>query len=363
MDLTKIPYISVIVCIYNGEKTLKSAIESLLIQEYPLEKYEIILIDDGSKDDSSDICNTIINNYKNSSLKITYVYKENGGLSAARNTGIYKASGAIVAFIDQDAVADKKWVQKVVSGFSDDSIGVVGGRVDILNHSSLIARFVDIIRHNQILGPKYYQNQIIGTNMAYRKKVFRSVGGFFVEFNHRGDESAYLRLLLQHFQFSCAPEAIVYHERRDTLRKWFSDEFQEGKMSSLVQKVPSSYGKGIKYWLAYLENALIAICPIGIFLAISMNQYKWIAIIAIIPGILGTVRRHFLKPQYIEVRRRLKQEYRVPFTGVMYVVVDWITSFIRFCGGVVGFWVFRNTKISVTFPNNKKIRVTTTNYS
>ena len=88
--------ISVIVPIYNSENYLKECIESILHQTYS--NLEIILVDDGSFDHSLDICNQ----YSQMDSRIKIVYKENGGLSSARNAGLEVATGEYVMFCDAD---------------------------------------------------------------------------------------------------------------------------------------------------------------------------------------------------------------------------------------------------------------------
>jgi len=88
----KKPYVSVIVPVYNGVKFIAEAIESICAQNYhPL---EIIIVDDGSTDDTSNI----VQSYKN----IRYIYQPNQGVAAARNTGIKNSSGELIAFLDAD---------------------------------------------------------------------------------------------------------------------------------------------------------------------------------------------------------------------------------------------------------------------
>lgn len=96
------PKVSVIVPIYNVEKYLEKCINSLLSQN--LEDIQIILVNDGSKDNSGNIAREYEKNNKN---RITYVEKENGGLSDARNYGLKYATGDFIAFLDSDDYIEK----------------------------------------------------------------------------------------------------------------------------------------------------------------------------------------------------------------------------------------------------------------
>ena len=92
----KKPYLSIIVPVYNVEKYLNRCLDSILNQEY--KDFELILVDDGSSDDSGKICDT----YSLKDKRVKVIHKENGGLSSARNAGLNKASGSYVGFVDSD---------------------------------------------------------------------------------------------------------------------------------------------------------------------------------------------------------------------------------------------------------------------
>ena len=87
---------SIIVPVYNAEKTLRRCIDSILAQTYP--NFELILVDDGSKDSSA----TIIDEYAAKDSRIIPIHQPNGGVSSARNAGLDNAYGDYVVFIDAD---------------------------------------------------------------------------------------------------------------------------------------------------------------------------------------------------------------------------------------------------------------------
>lgn len=95
------PFFSVIVPVYNVEMYLKQCLDSILAQSFS--DYEIILIDDGSSDSSSKICDDYSIRYK----QINVIHKENGGLSDARNVGLHNSLGKYVVFIDSDDYIEK----------------------------------------------------------------------------------------------------------------------------------------------------------------------------------------------------------------------------------------------------------------
>lgn len=112
MRTSKIPKFSIIVPIYNVEKYLPDCIESVLNQTY--KNYELILIDDGSTDQSGNICDE----FKKKSNNIIVIHKENGGLSDARNTGILIAHGEKIIFLDSDDYWTNKYLLENINKYN-----------------------------------------------------------------------------------------------------------------------------------------------------------------------------------------------------------------------------------------------------
>lgn len=99
--------VSIVVPIYNVEDYLEECLHSIITQTYS--NIQIILVDDGSKDNSGKICD----NYSETDERITVVHKENGGLSDARNRGLEIAQGKYIVFIDSDDVIDTRMIEKL----------------------------------------------------------------------------------------------------------------------------------------------------------------------------------------------------------------------------------------------------------
>ena len=123
MNYSQSPLVSVIVPIYNGESFIKNCIESILNQSY--KSIEIIIVDDGSTDNSLHICNQLAKEHGN----IRLYSQENKGVSAARNLGLEKANGKYIGFADCDDKIQPLFYQKLVETIErDDSDIVFDGR-------------------------------------------------------------------------------------------------------------------------------------------------------------------------------------------------------------------------------------------
>lgn len=113
------PLISVIVPIYNVENYLRQCIDSIISQSY--ENLEIILVDDGSKDNCGKICDE----YAAKDSRIIVIHKENGGLSSARNAGIDICKGEFISFIDSDDFVSKYFIELLYEGVEKYSADIV----------------------------------------------------------------------------------------------------------------------------------------------------------------------------------------------------------------------------------------------
>lgn len=112
--------ISIIVPIYNADKTLGRCVESLIGQTYS--DIEIILVDDGSKDRSLDLCKR----YSEKDRRIRVVSKENGGVSSARNAGLDVAMGKFIMFCDSDDWVEADWCETMLSAYKPDFLVMCG---------------------------------------------------------------------------------------------------------------------------------------------------------------------------------------------------------------------------------------------
>lgn len=115
--------ISVIVPVYNAESYLADCIESILAQSYT--EFELLLIDDGSKDKSGIICDS----YADKDPRVRVIHKENGGVSSARNLGLSIASGEYIAFVDSDDWVEEKFFEKAIEACRTQGLGIYMGGI------------------------------------------------------------------------------------------------------------------------------------------------------------------------------------------------------------------------------------------
>lgn len=117
------PTVSVIVPAYNAENFIESCVESVLRQTYT--DFELILVNDGSKDSTSAICHRLAAQ----DSRITVIDQENGGSSSAKNTGLGIARGSYIEFIDADDIIDQTYMEQLLRGTSEDEADLCVGNM------------------------------------------------------------------------------------------------------------------------------------------------------------------------------------------------------------------------------------------
>ena len=236
------PRVSVVVCTYNGSRTIRDCLEGLQRLEYP--DFEVIVVNDGSTDHTADI----VREYD-----VRLISTENHGLSCARNTGLALASGDIVAYLDDDAYPDPHWLHYLAAAFATTNHVGVGGPNVPPPGDGPIAHCVA----NAPGGPVHVllsdqeAEHIPGCNMAFRKASLLAIGGFDPRFRVAGDDvDVCWRLQEQGWTLGFHPAAMVWHHRRNSVRAYWRQQRGYGKAEALLQqKWPEKYnGTGQLSW-------------------------------------------------------------------------------------------------------------------
>jgi glycosyltransferase involved in cell wall biosynthesis len=200
---------SVVVPTYNRWSLLKQTLASLSNQTLKKEDYEIIVVDDGSTDETEAEIKKLMFCTRN----LRYFKQKNSGPATARNTGILHANGEIIAFIDSDAIADKAWLENAKKCFDKTEILALEGKIEIPKGSE-----INIFSH-------YFENLSGGLyqtcNMFFKKDVLLSIRGFDTKFEgkyfFREDSDLFFSLIEKGHPLDKIPfssEVTVYHPPR-----------------------------------------------------------------------------------------------------------------------------------------------------
>lgn len=246
--LPKKLHVSVVVATYNGSRTLKNCLESLGRLNYP--NYEVILVDDGSTDDTPQIAKSF--------PSVRYVRQNNQGLSAARNTGIRAATGEVVAFTDDDCRADEDWLYYLINALTRSDYAAIGGHNFLPPDDSAVAAAVMASPGGpaHVLLSDTEAEHIPGCNMAFYKWALEEVGRFDPIYRKAGDDvDICWRLQDGKFKIGFSAAAFVWHYRRSTVKAYLKQQAGYGEAEALLMgKHPEHYsvlGGGIWHGRIY----------------------------------------------------------------------------------------------------------------
>lgn len=237
VKLRSYPKVSVIVCSYNGAKTLGDCLRALDAVNYP--DFEIVLVDDGSKDDTQEIVSTwLAERGARTHPAFQNIQQPNMGLSFARNTGAKAARGDVFAYTDSDCMPDSDWLYYLVGTLLSGDYAGVGGP----NISPPAVDWVQAAVAAAPGGPSHVllsdvvAEHIPGCNMAFHRWAFESVVGFDVEYRKAGDDVDFCwRLQTNGGVIAFSPSAIVWHYRRFTLQAFRKQQEGYGEAEAMLR--------------------------------------------------------------------------------------------------------------------------------
>lgn len=212
----RFPKVSIIVPAYNEENTLKGTLYSLLNLDYPKDKIEIIVVDDGSKDNTFEIAKS----FENRNVKV--FTKPNGGKAHALNYGLAKCIGELVGCLDADSFVQSNSLKKMIGYFEDENIMAVTPSIKIWKDSNLLQKIQRIEYLMGVFLRKVFSyldsiHVTPGPFTIYRKKFFDKYGGYD-EGNLTEDIEVALRIQRYGFRIENCMDANVYTIGPSTLK-------------------------------------------------------------------------------------------------------------------------------------------------
>src|SRR5215470_720245 len=225
---------------YNVSEYLARTIEGLLAQTHPFD--EILVIDDGSSDNSAEIASRY--------PRVTLIkHPVNKGLAAARNTALRTARNELVASVDADVVADPSWIATLLPHLDDPKVAGAGG-ILIEGVQTTLADRWRRARMAQGWGPQYIRNPrfLYGCNNVFRKSAILEAGGYTESLRICGeDPDLAIRLRARGWDFVYDPAARCTHLRHDNLRSVLDMYWRWWKFGN--QAYPN--GVTLRSWLGH----------------------------------------------------------------------------------------------------------------
>lgn len=260
--------VSIIIPTLNNAKYLKNALISVQNQTFPKDGYEIIVVDNGSTDNTRQVTEQIITAYP--THQIRYIYEPEPGLLSGRHRGAKEAKGQVLVFVDDDIEADKGWLAAIMDAFQDSSVHLVGGP-SMPDYESeppaWIERFwtqheygrwcgslslLDFGEQIREIDPLF----VFGLNFAIRKETLFEVGGFHPDcipkhlqrFQGDGETAVSIKTREKGLKTVYHPKALVLHKvpnERMTVEYFEKRAFYQGVCNSFAQ-IRRNYQGGLQ---------------------------------------------------------------------------------------------------------------------
>jgi glycosyltransferase involved in cell wall biosynthesis len=237
--------ITVIVPTQNRSESLRQTILSIQAQDFPVDSYEILVVDNNSTDNTKDV----VEKCNSTGKEIKYIFESEVGLHNARHTGAKFAQGEILAYADDDVICDPKWLKSLFKHYANRTIGCVGGKIlpkwqtqppAWLSQFEWALSLSDA--GNECL--TLYEPKLIGCNMSIRRSLLYEVGGFhpdamgdprLIWYRGDGEVGLQVKVLETDQRIVYEPAAVVWHvipAERMTITSIKRRHFIEGISSS-----------------------------------------------------------------------------------------------------------------------------------
>ncbi|MGO4494408.1 glycosyltransferase family 2 protein [Paenibacillus sp. 2RAB27] len=309
------PFVSIMVPAHNEAKVITKTVESLLALSYPHDRYEIIVINDNSSDNSSVLLGNLQTKYPNRNLIILNTDNVIGGKgkSNALNLGFKRSKGELIAIYDADNTPEKTALTYLVSEITHDaSLGAVIGKFRTRNRdASLLTRFINV----ETLSFQWMAQAgrwklfklctIPGTNFIVRRSIIEQMGGWDVKAIAEDTEISF-RIYLMGYKIKFQPKSVTWEQEPQTVKVWFKQRtrWAKGNIYVIVKNIPLLFKRSarnihfdILYYLSIYVLLLTSLVMSDLLLILhalgyvsttiaSFSSFLWG--LAIILFILGT---------------------------------------------------------------------------
>ena len=253
---------SIIIPTYNRPEKLLSLLRTLVLLNYPRDRFEVIVVDDGSERKPDEVVAAFMND-----LNIVLLSAAHGGPARARQTGIDVARGKFLAFTDDDCAPRPDWLSNLEAVFTRSPDTAVGGQtinaLDDNPYSSASQLLITYLYYCFNTDPER-ASYFATNNLTFPAEHFRSIGGLDLTWSISGGEDRDLceRWVRHGYRMRYVPEVVIYHAHRLTFRTFFRQHYNYGRGAfryHFVQSYPRKEKINMEPFGFYLRLPLFAL--------------------------------------------------------------------------------------------------------
>jgi len=309
------PFVTLMVPAHNEGKVITQTVEALLALDYPQDRYEIIVINDNSSDNSSELLAKLQAKYEGRNLIVINTDNVTGGKgkSNALNIGFEQSRGEYIAIYDADNTPEKTALRYLVAEITHDpSLGAVIGKFRTRNrNASLLTRFINI----ETLSFQWMAQAgrwklfklctIPGTNFIMRREIIEQIGGWDVKAIAEDTEISF-RIYMMGYRIKFQPKSVTWEQEPQTLKVWFKQRtrWAKGNIYVIVKNLPLLFDRSAKrihfdllYFLSIyfllltsliLSDALLILYALGLVHTTIAGLSSFLWLLAIILFVTST---------------------------------------------------------------------------
>ncbi|MFE4104659.1 glycosyltransferase [Almyronema epifaneia] len=233
---------SIIIPTYNRPQQIVACLEALTRLEYPRDRFEVIVVDDGSEPPLTATVKPF-----QSQLNLVFIRQANAGPAAARNRAAQQAQGRYLAFTDDDCQPATDWLQTLEACFKQKPVCIVGGRtVNALPHNpfSMTSQNIISMGYDHYNAVRDQARFFASNNMVVPRQEFLAMGGFDESFTTSEDRELCDRWIHQGYTMTYAPEVVIYHAHPMTLKSFWKQHFNYGRGAFRFHQTRAQKGWG-----------------------------------------------------------------------------------------------------------------------
>lgn len=295
--MNRFKYYSVIVPSFNRKDEIRELIDSFKNLDFPIDRFELIIADDGSTDDTANLASDKI---KDTKYTLHFYSQKNQGPGAARNMGMEKAKGDFFIFIDSDCTVPPTWLAEIDRALNSENGDAFGGPdsykedfpplLKAINYSMTSFITTGGIRgHNKKKLGRFYPRSF---NMGLSREVYQETGGFG-SLRHGQDIEFSHRIIQSGAKIISIPKAFVYHRRRTSLRKFFRQVFNWGVARINLYKIDSNMLEPV-HLLPAIATLVLFLMIIGSLMSFAIwSVVRVLLFLAVMVFLLSGLRAGF----------------------------------------------------------------------
>jgi glycosyltransferase involved in cell wall biosynthesis len=238
------PFFSIIVPTYNRQRKLTACLKSIAFLDYPNNRFEVIVVDDGGKTSLDDVISLF-----QKQINLTLLTQSHRGPASARNTGASRANGSFLAFTDDDCQLAPNWLRNFAAHFTTLPDHAIGGRtLNALpdNLYSTASQLVINYLYTYYNSDPHHACFLTSNNLALPADRFHTVGGFNTTFPQAaGEDREFCNRWLHHgYRLIYAQDVIIYHAHDLSFRTFWRQHFNYGGGAYRYHQARAKRGTG-----------------------------------------------------------------------------------------------------------------------